>query len=116
MGIAAVGKAVVECNHYQRAFPKVAALLMLGMCTSALTALLVALLLCGGYMALIDYGFAAHTAFIAVTLCLVAIIAAGFFLISHNTKKLRRALLPLAPVGEGISDVITAFADGFRRG
>lgn len=116
MGIAAVGKSIVEYNHYQRTLPKVTALFMLIMCTSALAALLVALLLCAGYMALINYGFAGHTAFLAVTLSLMIIIAAGFMLINHQAKKLRRSLLPFAPVGEGIGEVITAFADGFRRG
>lgn len=115
MGVVTVGRLLADYHDYQRAIPKIIILLMLTAGTGILASLLVIALLCAGYLALVDHGLSYHIAFLIVTMCLAATVAAGFILISQHIKKLRQTLQPLSPLGEGISDVVTAFADGFRR-
>jgi len=104
IGIAAMGKAMLDTINYQRLLPKLAILVTLAVITGILTGLLAAGLFYAAYQLLVRHGLDADVAFmvtgigVAAAATIFAILTAGYI------RKLRQALQPLSPIASGVGD------------
>lgn len=114
IGIAAMGKAMLDTINYQRLLPKLAVLVMLAVITGMLAGLLAAGLFYAAYMLLVRHGLETDMAFlvtgigIAASTGIFAILTAGYI------RKLRQALQPFSPIAAGVGDIAGAFLEGLR--
>jgi len=115
IGIAMLGRSVAEGALRQRVVPNLVTLGILAIATAVIASLLALALCYAGYMGLLYYGLTPEAAFYSITACLILALVACLYFMKRYIRKLHQSMYPLSPLTDGVSDIVDAFTDGFRR-